>query len=53
MDSPVHCSICKLRVSDWMMSAGKTLVVNQKLVHKACADDYRLKYGKEYDGKSL
>lgn len=45
---PVTCQLCKLRVSNWMMASGKCLIVNGKLVHKACVVDHKLKTGKEY-----
>lgn len=47
--SPVHCAICGVRVSDWMMACGKTQVINGKLIHKACGIDHKLKHGKEYE----
>lgn len=46
--SPVHCALCGIRVSDWQMASGKTEVVDQKLIHKACGMDYKLKHGKEF-----
>jgi hypothetical protein len=46
----VICAICKVRVSEWMMASGKTLVINGKLVHMSCEIDYRLRTGKKFEG---
>lgn len=45
--SPVHCAICQLRISDWMMSSGKTEFVGKDLVHKSCLQDKILKWGQK------
>lgn len=46
--SPVHCPLCRHRVSDWMMASGKTEEVCGDVVHKTCMADYQLRLGLNY-----
>ncbi len=36
----VFCVLCNKRISDWMHAFHKTIVVNGKLVHRACLLDH-------------
>lgn len=42
------CPLCKIRVSEWMMASGKTLVIGREIIHKACQIDFKAKHGRDY-----
>ena len=44
----MNCPLCGKRISEWNMSAGKTMDVNGRTVHKSCLMDYQRETGKEY-----
>ena len=48
MTNEIHCPLCEVRVSTWMIVSGKTKDVGKRVVHKACLIDYKLKHGFEY-----
>lgn len=43
------CGLCPLRVSDWVMSSGKSVIGKSGLVyHKSCVMDYELVHGQAH-----
>lgn len=39
----VHCPLCHHRISHWEWANGKTILVNEKQVHKSCLMYYNVK----------
>lgn len=47
----IICTLCKLRISDWCESTGKTIHVDGKVYHKICLIDYYLRTGRQFLGE--
>lgn len=47
-----QCPICKHRVQDWQMSAGKAKEVGDYVVHTSCLIEYQQRTGAEFKGES-
>lgn len=55
------CPLCRNRISNWAMLNGKVTVLIPHdpvlkrapiICHNICLDEFRLKYGRNYDGKN-
>lgn len=43
-----RCPICRKKVQDWQMCAGKTTIVDSLVVHNSCLQDFKQSTNKDW-----
>jgi hypothetical protein len=43
-----ECPICTFYISQWQIGCNKTITIGDKIFHKACLIDFKIRYGVDY-----